>query len=168
MYKNSELIIPSLQREYVWNCEQASLFIDSLLRGLPVPSLFFTEKNSKYLIIDGTAEDSVEKQFAEDLETASEVCGYAKLPCSFQIPTPVGDYAPDWAIAFNDNCGIKHIYFVAETKGSMEIMELRSIEERKTKCVRQLFNNFRIAGKARYEVVNSYSQQLDVMKAIEL
>lgn len=120
-----------------------------------------------YIVTDGNAEKSKEKQFAEDLETASEVCVYAKLPRSFQIPTPVGDYAPDWAIAFNDNCGIKHIYFVAETKGSMETMELRGIEKAKTDCVRKLFNDFRLAGKARYEVVNSYSQLLDVMKAIE-
>lgn len=53
MYRQKEIIIPSLQREYVWNYEQASLFIDSILRGLPIPSFFVTEINGKYLMIDG-------------------------------------------------------------------------------------------------------------------
>ena len=120
-----------------------------------------------YVVTDGSAEHSVERQFAEDLEKASEVCVYAKLPRTFQIPTPVGDYAPDWAIAFNDNMGIKHIYFVAETKGSMESLELRGIEKAKTDCVRRLFNKLQLGGKVRYEVVDNYANLLNVMKAID-
>jgi hypothetical protein len=53
---------------------------------------------------------------------------YAKLPRGFLIPTPVGDYNPDWAIAFKEGA-VKHIYFVAETKGSMSSMELREDRE---------------------------------------
>jgi type III restriction enzyme len=120
-----------------------------------------------YVFTDGTAEESVERKFVKDLELANEVCVYAKLPRTFQIPTPVGDYAPDWAIAFNDDSGVKHIYFVAETKGTMETLELRGIEKAKTDCVRKLFNNLKLCDKVRYEVVDSYSKLLDVMKNIE-
>ena len=68
-----------------------------------------------------------ERQFAHDLDQAKEVVVYAKLPRTFQIPTPVGNYAPDWAIAMEVD-GIKHIFFIAETKGSMSSMDLTKIE----------------------------------------
>lgn len=62
---------------------------------------------------------SIEKKFAEDLDSAEEVCVYAKLPKTFRIPTPVGNYSPDWAIAFYEG-KVKHIFFIAETKGTMK------------------------------------------------
>ncbi len=120
-----------------------------------------------YVSTDGAAEKSVERKFAENLDAANEICVYAKLPRTFKIPTPVGDYAPDWAIAFNDNMGIKHIYFVAETKGSMESLELRGIEKAKTECVRKLFNDLRLAENVRYEVVDTYENLLNKMKEID-
>ena len=119
-----------------------------------------------YVITDGSAEKSIERKFAEDLDNAEEVCVYAKLPRSFQIPTPVGNYAPDWAIAFNDNAGIKHIYFVAETKGAMSSLELRPIEQAKIKCARKLFNELSTS-KVRYHDVTSYDDLLNVMKSID-
>ena len=64
-----------------------------------------------YVFTDGSAENSVEKRFAGDLDNADEVCDYAKLPRGFAIPTPVGNYSPDWAIAFYEG-KVKHIYFV--------------------------------------------------------
>lgn len=73
------------------------------------------------------------------MDLAEEVCVYAKLPRGFQIPTPVGNYAPDWAIAFN-NGTVKHIFFVVETKGTMETLNLRPIEQAKAKCAKKLFN----------------------------
>lgn len=118
-----------------------------------------------YVFTDGVAENSVERKFAEKLDNAEEVCVYAKLPRSFQIPTPVGNYAPDWAIAFNDGYGIKHIYFVAETKGTMDSLELRPIEEAKIKCAKKLFNELSIS-KVRYHDVASYEDLLNVMKSI--
>ena len=120
-----------------------------------------------FVVTDGTNENNNEMKFATALENADEVCVYAKLPRTFQIPTPVGDYAPDWAIAFNDNMGIKHIYFIAETKGSMDSMELRGIEKAKTDCVKILFNKLQLADKVRYEVVNSYQNLLNVMSNIK-
>lgn len=120
-----------------------------------------------YITTDGSAEKSVEKQFAQSLDEAEEVCVYAKLPRSFQIPTPVGNYAPDWAIAFNDGYGIKHIYFVAETKGTMDSLELRGIEKAKTDCVRTLFNKIKLANKVRYEVIDNYQTLLSIMNSID-
>ena len=117
-----------------------------------------------YVVTDGTAEKSIERKFAEDLDKAEEVCVYAKLPRTFQIPTPVGNYAPDWAIAFNEG-SVKHIYFVAETKGSMESLELRPIEQAKIKCAHKLFNELS-TNEVRYHEVTSYEDLLNVMKTI--
>jgi type III restriction enzyme len=73
------------------------------------------------------------------LDTSSEVVVYAKLPRGFHIPTPVGDYNPDWAISFKERT-VKHIYFVAETKGSMSSLELRAIEKTKIQCAYRFFD----------------------------
>lgn len=117
-----------------------------------------------YVVTDGIAENSIERKFAEDLDRANEVCVYAKLPRTFQIPTPVGNYAPDWAIAFYEGT-VKHIYFVAETKGSMESLELRPIEQAKIKCAHKLFNELS-SSEVRYHEVTSYQDLLNVMQSI--
>lgn len=137
--------------------------------------IFTQEKNrqtidkaypAKKHILDYVFTDSKgERQFAEDLDKAEEVCVYARLPRSFQIPTPVGNYAPDWAIAFNDNAGVKHIFFIAETKGSMDSMQLKGIEKAKIDCAKKLFNEASTS-KVRYHEVNSYDALLDVMKTL--
>ncbi len=115
-----------------------------------------------YVFTDGMAEQSVERRFAQDLEQAVEVCVYAKLPRGFQIPTPVGNYSPDWAIAFHEGT-VKHIYFVAETKGTMESLNLRPIEDAKISCARKLFNEMSTS-KVRYEAVATYQDLLNIMK----
>lgn len=117
-----------------------------------------------YVVTDGIAEKSIERRFAEDLDKAEEVCVYAKLPRTFQIPTPVGNYAPDWAIAFYEGT-VKHIYFVAETKGTMESLELRPIEQAKIKCAKKLFNELS-TNEVRYHDVASYEDLLNIMKSI--
>lgn len=118
-----------------------------------------------YIITDGTAEQSVERRFAQDLEAAeNEVCVYAKLPRGFKIPTPVGDYSPDWAIAFYEGV-VKHIYFIAETKGTMDTMHLRKIEEAKIACAKKLFNELSTSN-VKYHEVDSYQKLLDVMKSL--
>ena len=105
-----------------------------------------------------------ERQFAHDLDEANEVVVYAKLPRTFQIPTPVGNYAPDWAIAMNKN-GVKHIFFIAETKGSMGTMELRGVEKAKIECAEKLFNSISTAN-VRYHKVTSYQDLLDEINAV--
>ncbi len=110
-----------------------------------------------YLFTDSKGE----RQFAEALDTANEVCVYARLPRSFHIPTPVGNYAPDWAIAFNEG-NVKYVYFIAETKGSMDDMELRGIEKSKTDCAAKLFDQLS-NGNVHYGVVDSYEKLRDLV-----
>jgi type III restriction enzyme len=99
------------------------------------------------------------RTFAENLDTSSEVAVYVKLPSGFFISTPVGKYNPDWAIAFDEG-KVKHIYFVAETKGSMSSMQLRLVEEAKIYCAREHFRAIS-AGNVVYDAVDSYSALMD-------
>ena len=105
-----------------------------------------------------------ERQFAEHLDEAEEVVVYAKLPRSFQIPTPVGNYAPDWAIAMKRN-DVKHIFFIAETKGSMNSMELNAIERAKIECAEKLFNEMSTAN-VKYHKVATYQDLIEEMNAV--
>jgi type III restriction enzyme len=118
-------------------------------------------------IYDYVLTDSkVEREFVKELDTAHEVVVYAKLPRGFLIPTPVGDYNPDWAITFKEGA-VKHIYFVAETKGSMSSMELREIEKTKIQCARKFFDemNRRYAPEnVKYDVVDSFGKLMEVVK----
>ena len=117
-----------------------------------------------YVFTDGSAEKSIERRFAEDLDAAQEVCVYAKLPKGFHIPTPVGNYSPDWAIAFYEGT-VKHIFFVAETKGTMDSLNLRPIEQAKISCAKKLFNEMSTS-KVKYHEVDSYQNLLNVMKSM--
>lgn len=126
---------------------------------------FRAEKHIQdYVFTDGTAEKSVERRFVQDLEIAKEVCVYAKLPKGFAIPTPVGNYSPDWAIAFNEGT-VKHIYFIAETKGTMESLNLRPIEQAKISCAKKLFNEISTS-KVKYHDVDSYQSLLNIMNSL--
>ena len=112
-----------------------------------------------HIVYDSTNE----RDFATDLDTNTDVAVYVKLPDSFYISTPVGRYNPDWAIAFYEGT-VKHIYFVAETKGSMHSMQLRLIEESKIHCAREHFKAIS-NGNVVYDVVDSYQALLEkVMK----
>jgi type III restriction enzyme len=94
-----------------------------------------------YVFIDGTAKDgeSNEMKFAKNLEEQQDVKVYAKMPKGFFIPTPMGKYSPDWAIVYDDG-GKKDIYFIAETKGSLDSLELRKVEDVKITCAEELYN----------------------------
>lgn len=131
----------------------------------PFEKAFLAKKAIQdYVFTDGSAEKSVERRFAEDLDAAEEVCVYAKLPRTFQIPTPVGNYSPDWAIAFYEG-KVKHIFFVAETKGTMESLNLRPIEQAKISCAKKLFNEMSTS-KVKYHDVDSYQSLLNIMSAM--
>ncbi|TXI34889.1 MAG: restriction endonuclease subunit R, partial [Niabella sp.] len=120
----------------------------------------------KHHIYDYVITDSkIEHDFVKELDTSAEITVYAKLPRGFLIPTPVGDYNPDWAISFKEG-SVKYIYFVAETKGSMSSMELREIEKTKIECARKFFEkiNQRISvDKVKYDVIDSYGRLMDVV-----
>jgi type III restriction enzyme len=103
-----------------------------------------------------------ERTFVKELDTSVEVVVYAKLPRSFTIPTPVGNYNPDWAIAFQEGM-VKHVYFIAETKGSMSSMELRTIEDCTIDCARIFFRKV-TSDQVKYDVVDSYARLMELVK----
>lgn len=123
-------------------------------------------KQLKNHVYDYAITDSdVERDFVKELDTSSEVVVYAKLPRGFLIPTPVGDYNPDWAISFKAG-SVRHIYFVAETKGTMSSMKLREIEKTKIECARKFFDEIskRItADRVKYDVVTDYGKLMDLV-----
>ena len=181
MFKNNpEEFITKVIR--LINEQKATMIVEHIsyntIDGEYDSSIFTAEKNTQsfdkaflakkaiqdYVFTDGSAEKSIERKFAEDLDAAEEVCVYAKLPRTFQIPTPVGNYSPDWAIAFYEGT-VKHIFFVAETKGTMESLELRPIEKAKISCAEKLFNEMSTS-KVKYHDVDSYQSLLDIMSSI--
>lgn len=124
-----------------------------------------SEKLKKHIYDYVITDSKIERDFVRELDTSTEVVVYAKLPRGFLIPTPVGDYNPDWAISFTEGT-VKHIYFVAETKGSMSSMELREVEKTKIECARKFFDkiNTKIEkDKVRYDVIDSFSRLMDVV-----
>ena len=116
-------------------------------------------KADKHLYDHILYDSTNERDFAKELEVRSEVAVYVKLPDGFYISTPVGRYNPDWAIAFYEG-KVKHIYFVAETKGSMRSMQLRDIEKAKIHCAREHFQAIS-GGDVVYDVIDGYQALLN-------
>ena len=181
MFKNNpEEFITKVIR--LINEQKATMIVEHIsydtIEGKYDSSIFTAEKSTQsfdkaflakkaiqdYVFTDGSAEKSIERRFAEDLDRADEVCVYAKLPRTFQIPTPVGNYSPDWAIAFYEG-KVKHIFFIAETKGTMESLELRPIEQAKISCAKKLFNEMSTSNVV-YHDVDSYQSLLNVMNKL--
>lgn len=156
--------------------EKATMIIEhisyNLIEGKYDSSIFTREKPIQSLdkaypakkhILDYVFSDSVkERDFAKDMDAAAEVCVYAKLPRSFQIPTPVGNYAPDWAIAF-DTGKVRHVFFIAETKGSMRSMDLRGVEKAKIACAEKLFNEVSTSN-VKYHEISSYDDMWNIIQ----
>ena len=136
------------------------IFTEPTIKGrLDVNAMKAQRHLYDHIVYDSTNE----RNFAADLDTNTSVAVYVKLPDSFYIATPVGRYNPDWAIAFYEGT-VKHIYFVAETKGSLRSMELRDIEKAKIHCAREHFKAIS-NGNVVYDFINSYQALLDrVMK----
>jgi type III restriction enzyme len=111
-----------------------------------------------YLISDS----KIEQKFAQALENSEEVTVYAKLPKSFHIATPVANYSPDWAIVF-DKEKVRHIYFVAETKGSESDMDLRGIEALKIHCAGKHFEEIS-NNNVKFHKVSSYERMLEIIQ----
>lgn len=118
-------------------------------------------KAKKHLYDHIVYDSTNERDFATELDTNTDVAVYVKLPNGFYISTPVGNYNPDWAIAFYEGT-VKHIYFVAETKGSMSSMQLRLIEESKIHCAREHFKAIS-NGNVVYDVVDGYKKLMEIV-----
>ncbi|KGN02121.1 restriction endonuclease subunit R [Clostridium novyi A str. 4570] len=136
-----------------------TLFTEPSIKG----KLDVNARKSEKHLYDHVVYDSTnEKKFSQELDISKEVAVYVKLPSGFYISTPVGKYNPDWAIAFREG-SVKHIYFVAETKGSMLSMDLREIEKSKIHCATEHFKA--ISGEdVKYHVVDSYEHLLELVQ----
>lgn len=134
------------------------IFTDCTIKG----QLGINAMKTKRHLYDHVVYDSEkERKFAEELDTDKNVAVYVKLPNGFYISTPIGHYNPDWAIAFYEGT-VKHIYFVAETKGSMKSMQLRDIEKAKIHCAKVHFSKISNENVV-YEVVDSYKGLFDIV-----
>ena len=105
-------------------------------------------------------DSKIEREFTKNLEQATEVIVYAKLPKGFYIATPVANYSPDWAIVL-DSEKVKHIYFVAETKGSEDSMQKRHIEDLKIHCAKEHFKSIS-NGEVKFDVIATYDKLRDI------
>ena len=129
-----------------------SIFSEQELRGRIGIDAIQSEKSLYDLVVVDS--QGVEKHFAEQLEQQDAVEVYTKLPRGFYINTPVGKYNPDWAIVFREG-EVKHIYFVAETKGSEDITQLRAVEHAKIECASRHFASISDS-KLKFGVVKNY------------
>lgn len=153
-------IIQHITYNVLDECYGTEVFTDPTIKG----RLGINAMKAKKHLYDHVVFDSTnERDFATELDINTDVAVYVKLPDGFYISTPVGHYNPDWAIAFYEG-KVKHIYFVAETKGSMSSMQLRLIEESKIHCAREHFKAIS-NGNVVYDVVDSYKSLMDkIMK----
>ena len=160
--QKATMIVEHISYNRMNECYDSSIFTEGKNRQ-SVDKAYVAKKH----ILDYVFTDSKgERKFAEDLDAADEVCVYAKLPRTLKIPTPVGHYAPDWAIAFHDDMGVKHIFFVAETKGSLLSMDLKGTEKAKIECAKKLFNEIS-TDKVRYHEVTDYQNMLDEINSMK-
>ncbi|MCF7939846.1 MAG: restriction endonuclease subunit R, partial [Spirochaetales bacterium] len=157
-------IIEHLSYDAVFETHDIDIFTD----GQSKQDFSKASEPLKRHIYDYVITDSkTERTFVQELDTSSEVVVYAKLPKGFSIPTPVGNYNPDWAISFKEG-SVKHVYFVAETKGSMSSMELREIEKTKIECARKFFDEINRKvnpDNVKYDVVNSFGKLMEIVGA---
>jgi len=162
--QKATMIVDHISYDQIENTYDSSIFTEGK-HNQSIEKAYPAKKHIlDYVFTDGLAKESTEKKFAEALDEAEEVSVYAKLPRSFQIPTPVGHYSPDWAIAFKKGT-VKHIFFIAETKGSLDSMDLRGVEKAKIACAKKLFNDISTSD-VKYWNVTSYQNLLDVMGQI--
>lgn len=138
---------------------ETDVFTDPTIKGkLGVNAMKAKKHLYDHIVYDSTNE----RNFVEQLDVSDEVAVYVKLPDGFYISTPVGHYNPDWAIAFYEG-NVKHIYFVAETKGSMRSMQMRLIEESKIHCAKEHFKAIS-NGNVVYDVVDNYKSLLELVR----
>lgn len=157
--QKATVIIQHITYDKLDECYDSTIFTEPEFKGKLGVNAMAAERH----LYDHIVYDSAnEKSFAEDIDTRSEVAVYVKLPKAFYINTPVGKYNPDWAIAFEED-KVKHIYFIAETKGSMQTLDLREIESAKKKCAEEHFKAIS-SDNVKYGVVSSYEELLTIVK----
>lgn len=135
------------------------LFTVDEVRGVVGDNAMESEKSLYDLVVIDSK--GTEMDFAKQLESNTDVEVYTKLPRGFYINTPMGQYNPDWAIVFREG-SVKHVYFIAETKGSMREVDLRETEKSKIACARRHFTSLSNST-VKYDVVKSYQNLYDIV-----
>lgn len=128
------------------------VFTENTLRGKLGENAMASKKSLYDLVV---VDSKVEMHLAEALENQDMVQVYTKLPRGFYINTPMGHYNPDWAVVFKEDSGVKHIYFIAETKGSVIEADLRDVEKAKIACAQKHFQSIG-ASDVQYDIVDSW------------
>ena len=146
-------LIQHIRYEKRNNTFDSDIFEEATLRGTLGKDAIESEKSLYDLVVVDS--QGIERSFAESLEKEDDVVVYTKLPGGFYINTPMGKYNPDWAVAFREG-SVKHVYFVAETKGNdIEASQLRKAEDAKIECARRHFAAIS-TGEVVYSVVKTY------------
>ncbi len=153
-------LIQHIKYEKRENTFESDIFEEATLRGVLGKNAIESEKSLYDLVVVDS--EGIEKSFAESLEQEDDVVVYSKLPNGFYINTPMGKYNPDWAVAFREG-SVKHVYFVAETKGNdIEVSQLRGSEDAKIECARRHFATIS-TGEVVYSVVKTYQDLYNVV-----
>ncbi|WP_427869871.1 DEAD/DEAH box helicase family protein [Leucobacter luti] len=141
----------------------ASIFTENQTAQDLSKAVHTPNKNVYEYVLD---DSQVEREFGAALDVSEEVSVFTKLPRGFKIPTPFDDYNPDWAIAFQEGT-VKHVYFVAETKGTLSTLELRGVEDAKIECARKFFAmlNAQNSSGVTYDVVTDFSDLMQLVSA---
>ena len=115
-------------------------------------SNLYEVQNKDKSLFDAIEYDSeVERQFAQDLDNSEAVLLFVKLPSWFKIDTPIGPYNPDWAFVTERD---EKLYFVRETKSSLDSEERRTKENQKIQCGEKHFETIGVD----FDVVTSLSE----------
>ena len=140
----------------------SDIFSASALKGKLGVNAIKSQKSLYDLVVVDSL--GIEKDFVNELETRNEVIVYTKLPGGFYINTPAGYYNPDWAIVFKEDTGIKHVYFIAETKGYKddEVLDYRNTEKVKIECAKRHFETISNST-VKYDVVRNYEDLWNVI-----
>lgn len=155
----AELIVANITYNTMDETYDSRIFIENKESGKLGENVFETTRHIyDYIKIDS----GTERELFNHLEVSKEVNVYAKLPRSFKLDTPVGKYSPDWAIAFNEG-QVKHIYFVAETKGSVDKKDLKGVENAKIECAKKHFAKIS-NDTVKYNAIASYEDLIEIVK----
>lgn len=159
--QKSTMIVEHIEYDQTTDTYDSDIFTQQ--KPMPKDKALKTEKHiTDYLCEGNLAATTEDIMFARELEQAPEVAVYAKLPRTFYIPTPVGNYYPDWAIAFKEG-DVKHVFFVAETTGYVNSMQISDIEKAREDCAAKLFKKFNSENLV-FHRVTSYE---DIMKELK-
>lgn len=144
-------VVEHIKYNKLSNTFDKDVFTETTIRGKLGENAMKSKKSLYDLVV---VDSKKEMEFADSLEKEDIVEVYTKLPRKFYINTPMGHYNPDWAVVFKEGT-VKHVYFIAETKGKALDADLRPVESAKIECAKRHFTSIG-ASDVTYDVVDSW------------